>query len=78
MLRAGDVMSFFFFFFSYKNVGVVEVGSNFLIGLYILASEHVLTRVLRGSSIFWVRVNLEHLLYLGLLHFSITKKNLGV
>ena len=40
----------------------------------ILASEHALTRVLRGSSIFWVRVNLEHLLYLGLLHFSITKK----
>ena len=27
-----------------------------------LASEHALMRVLRGCSIFWVRVNLEHLL----------------
>ena len=28
----------------------------------LLASEHVLTHVLRGSSIFWIRVNLEYLL----------------
>ena len=27
-----------------------------------LASEHALMHVLRGCSIFWVRVNLEHLL----------------
>ena len=27
-----------------------------------IASEHAFTRVLRGSFIFWVRVNLEHLL----------------
>ena len=27
-----------------------------------LASKHALMRVLRGCSIFWVRVNLEHLL----------------
>ena len=30
--------------------------------LFRLASEHAHMRVFKGSSIFWVRVNLEHLL----------------
>ena len=41
-------------------MGSALVNTN--IDIYILASKHALTRMLRGSSIFWVRVNLEHLL----------------
>ena len=41
----------------------------------VLASEHVLTRVLRGSSIFWKKKLIIYIHYnLGFLHFSITKK----
>ena len=39
-----------------------------------LASEHALTCVLRGSSIFWVMANLEHLLIWDYYIFPITKK----
>ena len=41
-----------------------------------LAFEHTLTRVLRGSSIFWVKINLENLLYFGITTFSNYKKKL--
>ena len=40
----------------------------------ILASEHALMRMLKGSSIVWIRVNLEHYYNLGLIYFPITKK----
>ena len=44
-----------------------------------LASTHALTCVLRGSSIFWVRVNLENLLIWDYYIFqSQKKKNLGL
>ena len=41
---------------------------------YILASEHALTRVLRGSSIFWVKINNLDLLLFGFSTFSNHKK----
>ena len=45
------IVVIFFFFFKKKNNCS-----------YIQASEHALMRMLKGSSIVWIRVNLEHLL----------------
>ena len=54
-------------------------GQNYLnthTHIYILASEYKLTRVLRGSSIFfWKKLIICVYYNLELLHFSITKKN---
>ena len=40
--------------------------------IYILVFEHALERVLKGSSIFWVKINNLHLLQFGILLFPIT------
>ena len=40
----------------------VKRGKSPYIYIYILTFEHTLTHMLRDSSIFWVKVNLEHLL----------------
>ena len=44
----------------------------------LLASVHALTRVLRGSSIFWIKINdLDLLLFEFSTFFNHKKKNLG-
>ena len=55
-------------------------GQNYLnTHIYILAFEHNLTRVLRGSSIFFGKKLIICVYYnLELLHFSVTKKLRGV
>ena len=47
------------------------------LNIYRLTSEHALTRVLGGSSVLGVKVNLEYSLYFRIITFSNHKKIYG-